>query len=103
MVFFIVCTRSFDERKVFRSVLNFTDESDGYRSHEKYIPATIRDTLLTVGIWMLVSVEVGDSQKRVSHDVLNLPKFESWWGCSDLPSKITRDVHYWVLDTLLTQ
>ena len=53
----------------------------------KYISVTIRDTLLTVGIWMLVPVEVGDGQKRVSDDVLNLPKFRSWWGCSELPSK----------------
>ena len=39
----------------------------------KYISDTIRDTLLTVGIWMLVPVEkyVGDSQKRVPNDVLN--------------------------------
>ena len=53
----------------------------------KYISVTIRDTLLTVGIWMLVPV--GDGQKRVSDDVLNLPKFRSWrpWGCSDLPFK----------------
>ena len=36
---------------------------------------------------MLVPVEVGDGQKRVSVDVLNLPKFRSWRGCSDLPSK----------------
>ena len=43
----------------------------------KYISVTIRDTLLTVGIWMFVSVEVGDGQKRVSGDVLNLPKFRS--------------------------
>ena len=50
----------------------------------KYISVTIRDTLLTVGIWMLVPVEVGDGQKRVSNDVLNLPKFRSWRGCSDL-------------------
>ena len=34
-----------------------------------------------------VRVEVGDVQKRVSDDVLNLPKFRSWRGCSDLPSK----------------
>ena len=55
----------------------------------KYISDTIRDTLLTVGIWMLVPVEkyVGDSQKRVPNDVLNLPKFESWWDCWDVPSK----------------
>ena len=53
----------------------------------KYISVRIRDTLLTVGIWML---EVGDGQKRVSDDVLNLPKFRSWWGCSDLPSKCRR-------------
>ena len=53
----------------------------------RYISATIRDTLLTVGIWMSVPVEVGDGQKRVPDDVLNLPKFKSWWGCSDLPSK----------------
>ena len=51
----------------------------------KYVSVTIRDTLLTVGIWMLVPV--GDGQKRVSDDVLNLPKFRSWRGCSDLPSK----------------
>ena len=53
----------------------------------KYISVTIRDTLLTVGIWMLVPVEVGDGQKRVSVVVLNLPKFRNWRGCSDLPSK----------------
>ena len=53
----------------------------------KYISVTIRDTLLTVGIWMLVPVEVGDGQKRVSDDVLNFPKFRSWRGCPDLPSK----------------
>ena len=55
----------------------------------RYISVTIRDTLLTVGIWMLVPVrvEVGDVQKRVSDDVLNLLKFRSWRGCSDLPSK----------------
>ena len=29
----------------------------------------------------------GDGQKRVPNDVLNLPKFGSWWGCSDVPSK----------------
>ena len=30
----------------------------------------------------------GDGQKRVlPNDVLSLPKFESWWGCSDVPSK----------------
>ena len=29
---------------------------------------------------MLVPVEVGDGQKRVSDDVLNLPKFRSWCG-----------------------
>ena len=52
----------------------------------KYISVTIRDTLLTVGIWMLVPAE-GDGQKRVSDDVLNLPKFRSWRGCSDLPSE----------------
>ena len=53
----------------------------------KYISVTIRDTLLTVGIWMLVSVEVGDDQKRVSDDVLKPPNFRSWRGSSDLPSK----------------
>ena len=53
----------------------------------KYISVTIRYTLLTVGTWMLVPVEVGDDQKHVSNDVLNLPKFRSWRGCSDLPSK----------------
>ena len=37
---------------------------------------------------MLVPVEVGDGQKRVSDDVLNLPKFRSWWGSLDLPSKM---------------
>ena len=59
----------------------------------KYISATIRDTLLTIGIWMLVPVEVGGGQKRVSDDVLNLPKFRSWWGCSHLHSKMWMD--YW--------
>ena len=29
----------------------------------------------------------GGGQKRVPNDVLNLPKFESWWGCSDVPSE----------------
>ena len=53
----------------------------------KYISVTIRDTLLVVGIWMLGPVEVGDGQKRVSDDVLNLPTFRSWWGCSELPSR----------------
>ena len=53
----------------------------------KYISVTIRDTLLTVEIWMSVPVEVENGQKRVSDDVLNLPKFRSWRGCSDLPSK----------------
>ena len=43
----------------------------------KYISVMIRDTLLTVGISMLVPVEVGDGQKRVSDDVLNLPNFEA--------------------------
>ena len=36
---------------------------------------------------MLVPVEEGDGQKRVSDDVLNLPKFRSWRGRSELPSK----------------
>ena len=53
----------------------------------KYISVTIRDTLLNVGIWMLVPVEEEIGQKRVPNDVLNIPKFESWWGCSDVPSK----------------
>ena len=53
----------------------------------KYISVTIQYTLLTVGIWMLVPVEVRDGHKRVSDDVLNLPKFRSWRGCLDLPSK----------------
>ena len=29
----------------------------------------------------------GGGQKRVPNVVLNLPKFGSWWGCSDVPSK----------------
>ena len=37
----------------FFQCFEFTGESDGYRSYEKYISATIRDTLLTVGIRML--------------------------------------------------
>ena len=39
--------------ETFFQCFEFTGESDGYRSHEKYISAMMLDTLLTVGIWML--------------------------------------------------
>ena len=45
----------------------------------KNIPATIRDTLLTVGIWILVPVEEKRrwSETRMSDVVLNLPNLEA--------------------------
>ena len=52
----------------------------------QYSSVTIRDTLLTVGIWMLVPVEK-EMVRNACLTVLNLPKFKSWRGCSDLPSK----------------
>ena len=43
------------------------------------IPATIRDTLLTVGIWILVPVEEKRrwSETRTSDVVCNLPNLEA--------------------------
>ena len=60
--------------------------NDGYHSHEIYFRY---DTRYIIDRWNLdvSSSRRGDGQKRVPNDVLNLPKFESWWGCSDAPSK----------------
>ena len=63
--------------------------NEGYRSHEMYFRY---DTRYIIDRWNLdVSFSRrGDGQKRVSDNVLNLPKFRSWRGCSDLPSKCGR-------------
>ena len=46
--------------------------NDGYRSHEIYFRY---DTRYIIDRWNLdVSSSRGDGQKRVSNDVLNLPK-----------------------------
>ena len=81
----IVCTRLFDVRNISRNVLESQVEGWIPRSHEIYFPY---DTRYIIDRWNLdVSSRRGDCQKRVSDDVLNLPKFRSWRGCSDLPSK----------------
>ena len=58
--------------------------------NEKYFRYDMR---YIIGRWnlnvIIVPVEENKrwSETYMPDDVLNLPKFRSWWGCSDVPSK----------------